>query len=92
MGRKSYSNAAVTPSRKAKWSGTWLPRSTWRKYLSFGQLIPQFRKSDFPLTCQSIKCGLGEKLFNPQVDMHQLFVDDGWQDKAIREQFIYAAA
>ena len=33
--------------------------------LSFGQLIPQFRNSDFffflPLTCQSVTCGLGER-------------------------------
>ena len=43
--------------------------------LSLGQLIPQFRKSDFPLICQSIRCGPGESPLSPQTDTHQLFVD-----------------
>ena len=57
--------------------------------LLFGQFIPQFRKSDFfPLTCQSITCGLGERPINPQADTHQLFVDHDWWKRTIREQFI----
>ena len=62
--------------------------SKWHdKNLSFGQLVPRFQTSDFffSLTCRST-CGLGERLINPQADMHQLFVDHAWQDRAIREQ------
>ena len=49
--------------------------------LSFGQLIPQFRKSDYLLTCQSITCGLGERPITPppppppRQNTDQLFVD-----------------
>ena len=37
---------------------------------------------------QPITCGLGERLINNQADTHQLFVDNDWQDSAIRELFI----
>ena len=59
--------------------------------LSIGQLIPQFRKSDrfFPWSVNQ-HVALGRGLVTPKADTHQLFVGYNWQDRAIRELFIYA--
>ena len=61
--------------------------------LSFGQLIPYFRKSDiFPWPVNQLHVALVRGPLPPppppQADTHQLFMDHDWQDRAITEQFI----
>ena len=51
--------------------------SSWYPYI--GRVL-------FLLTCWST-CSLGERSINPQADMHQLFLDHDWQDRAIWEWF-----
>ena len=61
--------------------------------MTFGQLLLQFRKSDYALTCRAIKCGkLLRGILTPRQvrSTLQLFVDHDWHDTAIRERFIYA--